>query len=59
MATSPKAKTAMTTFSADYTSPVAAIVKADAGDEAEAADVAAISAKVTSDSTAAKTVCGN
>ncbi|MEY9932508.1 hypothetical protein ABH926_007159 [Catenulispora sp. GP43] len=58
-ATDPSAKAAMTAFAADYTSLVSAIGKADAGDKAAAADVTTISAKVTSDSAAVKSVCGN
>ncbi|MEZ0109503.1 hypothetical protein ABH920_003517 [Catenulispora sp. EB89] len=58
-ATDPNAKTAMAAFAADYTSLVAAIGKADAGDKAAAADVTTISAKVTTDSASVKSVCGN
>jgi hypothetical protein len=58
-ATDPNVKSAMTTFAADYTSLVSAIGKADSGDKAAAADVTTISAKITTDSTAVKTVCGN
>lgn len=58
-ATDPNTKTAMAAFAADYTSLVAAIGKADAGDKAAAADVTTISAKVTTDSAAVKSVCGN
>ncbi|MBS2535736.1 hypothetical protein KGQ20_23525 [Catenulispora sp. NF23] len=60
-ATDPTAHTAMTAFADDYTSLISAIRKADAdaGDKAAAADVTAFSAKVTTDSAAVKTVCGN
>ncbi|WP_194924566.1 hypothetical protein [Catenulispora pinisilvae] len=60
-ATDPNAHTAMTAFADDYASLIAAIRKADAdtGDKAAAADVTALSAKITTDSAAVKTVCGN
>ena len=60
-ATDPNAHTAMTAFADDYTSLIAAIRKADAdtGDKSAAADVTALSAKITTDSAAVKTVCGN
>jgi hypothetical protein len=60
-ATDPNARAAMTAFANDYTSLISAIRKADAnvGDKAAAADVTTLSAKITTDSAAVKTACGN
>jgi hypothetical protein len=58
-ATDPKARAAMTAFADDYTTLISTIRQADAGDKAAGAAVSTVSAKITTDSAAVKSACGN